>query len=220
MLHELDQPTLVEVIEKSSNVRIKHVVHLLLQERVRQRIQRLMLAASRAKTVREAEKVFLVNLVEDGDHGMLDKFVFDSRDCKWTLSSIFFLHVHSSRGHCSIGSAMNSVMKIGQPILQPVFILLPANAVHSGCGLPLPGVKAFPQRIDGQMVEQGGELHLLIFPCCFPHTRQPLGHALPALCRVRVRLTSVLLDRRPSLPTLRQRWSVFVRMVHRYYSAV
>jgi len=51
MLHELDQPTLVEVIEKSSDVGIKHVVHLLLQERVRQRIQRLMLAAPRAKSV-------------------------------------------------------------------------------------------------------------------------------------------------------------------------
>src|SRR5271166_5321045 len=42
------------------------------------------------------------------------------------------------------------------------------------------------------MVEQGGELHLLIFPCCFPHARQPLGHALPALCRVRVRLINGL----------------------------
>ena len=55
------------------------------------------------------------------------------------------------------------------------------------------------------MVEQGGELHLLVLPCCFPHARQPLGHALPALSRVRVRLTSVLLDRRPSLLTLRRR---------------
>jgi hypothetical protein len=39
---------------------------------------------------------------------------------------------------------------------------------------------------------------------------QPLGHALPALSQVRVRLTCLLLDRRPSLLTLRQRFSVFV----------
>src|SRR6267143_3324330 len=63
MLHELDQPTFVEVIEEAPNVGIKNVVHLLLQERVRQRIQRLMLAAPRTKTVREAEKVLLVNLI-------------------------------------------------------------------------------------------------------------------------------------------------------------
>src|SRR5215831_10103195 len=49
------------------------------------------------------------------------------------------------------------------------------------------------------MVEQGGELHLLMFPCCFPHACQSLGHALPALCRVRARLTSVsLISRLPS----------------------
>src|SRR5712691_437197 len=54
MLHELDHPTFVEVIEKTSNVGIKNVVHLLLQERVRQRIQRLMLAAPRAKPIRSS----------------------------------------------------------------------------------------------------------------------------------------------------------------------
>src|SRR5260370_36415863 len=80
MLHELDQPTLVEVIEKSSNVGIQNVVHLLLQERVRQRIQRLMLAAPRTKPIGKAQKILFIDLVEDGNHGLLDKFVFDSRD--------------------------------------------------------------------------------------------------------------------------------------------
>src|SRR5437660_10515049 len=65
------------------------------------------------------------------------------------------------------------------------------------------------------MVEQGGELHLLIIPGYLPHSSQPLGHTFPALCRVRVRLTSVLLDQRPSLLILRRRFSVFVRLIHR-----
>src|SRR6266481_496514 len=54
------------------------------------------------------------------------------------------------------------------------------------------------------MVKQSGELHLLPFPCCLTHTRQPLGHARLALCRVRDGLMSVLLDQRPSLLTLRR----------------
>src|SRR5436305_1192854 len=70
------------------------------------------------------------------------------------------------------------------------------------------------------MVEQGGELQLLVRLCCLPHTRQPLGHASPALRREHVELSSVLLDQRPSLPTLRKLAIVFVRMVHRYYAAV
>jgi hypothetical protein len=38
-------------------------------------------------------------------------------DREWTLPPIFFVYIHSSRWHHSIGSAMNSAMKIGQPIL-------------------------------------------------------------------------------------------------------
>ena len=75
MLHEPDHPAFVEVVEKASDVSVQNVVHFLLQKRVRQRIQRIMLAAPRAKTVREAEKILLVNLVEDGGHGVLDDFV-------------------------------------------------------------------------------------------------------------------------------------------------
>src|SRR3981189_1423611 len=70
------------------------------------------------------------------------------------------------------------------------------------------------------MVKQCGELFLLPFLCCFPHTTQSLGHAPPALCRARVRLLGVLLGQRSSLPALR-RWSpTFVRGVHWYYPAV
>ena len=53
-----------------------------------------------------------------------------------------------------------------------------------------------------------------------PHTRQPLGHACPARCRVRVRRRGVLLDQRPSLLILRRGCSLIVRMIHRYYAAV
>src|SRR5215472_4575762 len=179
-----------------------------------------MLAAPRAKAIREAEKVFLVNLVEDGGHSLLDNLVLQRRDPQRTLSSVSFLYIDSSGWHRSIGSAMNSAMQVDESILHAGFILLPGNPVHSRCRFPLQRVKALPQQIDGQMVEQGSELHLLMFPCCFPHACQSLGHALPALRRVRARLSGVLLDQRPSLPTLRRRSRVFVRMVHRYYSAV
>src|SRR5216684_3650552 len=70
------------------------------------------------------------------------------------------------------------------------------------------------------MVEQSGEPLLLSFLCCLPHTVQSLGHALPALCRVHVRLNDVLPRLYPSLPSLRRRLSSLVRLVHRYYGAV
>src|SRR5712692_2648322 len=70
------------------------------------------------------------------------------------------------------------------------------------------------------MVEQSGEPLLLSFLCCLPHTVQPLGHALPALCRVHVRRNDVLPRLCPSLPSLRGRLPFLVRLVHRYYDTV
>src|SRR2546428_14057666 len=64
------------------------------------------------------------------------------------------------------------------------------------------------------MVEQSGEPFLLSFLCCLPHTVQSLGHALPALCRVHVRLSDVLPRLRPFLPSLRGRLPSLVRLVH------
>src|SRR5215469_10355395 len=112
MLNELDHPAFVEVIEKAPDVRVHNVVHLLLQERVRQRIQRIMLAAPRAKTIPETEKVFLVNLVEDGGHGILEDFVFQGRNPQWTLPPIFFLDVYPSRRQRSVRSTMNPTVEI------------------------------------------------------------------------------------------------------------
>src|SRR5215467_5298556 len=111
-----------------------------------------MLAAPRTKTVGEAQKVFLVNLVEDGDHGLLDNLVFQGRDPQWALPSIFFLYVHSSRRLRTIHSAMNPTMEIDESILQAGLILLPRHSVYSRRSFPLQRVKALPQQIDVQMV--------------------------------------------------------------------
>src|SRR3974390_406342 len=127
MLHELDHRALVEVVEKATDVSVHNVVHLLLPQCVGQRIQRVMLAAPRAETIREAEKVLFVNLVEDGVHGVLDEFIFQGRDSQWTLPSIFFLYVHSSRRQRSIRSAMNPAMEIDQTIFHSGLILLPSD---------------------------------------------------------------------------------------------
>jgi len=69
---------------------------------------------------------------------------------------------------------MYSAVKIDKSVFQPGLILLPRYAVYSGCSFSLQRVKAIRQQINCQMVEQGGELHLLVSPCCFSHIHQPL----------------------------------------------
>jgi hypothetical protein len=146
--------------------------------------------------------------------------VLQGRDPQGPLPAVRFRNVNSSRWLRSISAAVNPTVEIGEPILQAGLILLPRDTVHPWSGFPLQRVKTLLEQSDRHMMEQGGELHLLPFPCCLAHTRQPLGHTSLALCRVRAGLMSVLLDQRPSLLTLRWRFPAFVRMIHRYCSAV
>ena len=148
MLHKLEHPIVGNRIEKSPNVRIKNVVHLLPRERIRERVQRLMLAASRSKAIRKAQKVFLVNRVEDGDHGLLDDLILQRRDPQRTLPPVAFRDIHPSRWLRSKCSTVDPAVQIDQSTLQPGLILLPRHAVHSRCRFPLQRVKAFPQQID------------------------------------------------------------------------
>src|SRR5260370_3724087 len=110
---------------------------------------------------------------------------------------------------------MNPAVQIDKPILQPGFILLPRHAVYSGRSFTLERVEAVPEQSNTQMVEQSGEPFLLLFLCCFSHTVQSLGHALPTLRRVHVRRNDVLLRLCPSLHSLRRRLPSLARLVHR-----
>src|SRR6516162_909908 len=208
------------MIEKAPDVTVQNPVHLLPRDRDIERVQRLVLAAPRPEAIRESPKILLINLIEDGDHGLLNDFVLQRRHSQRPFPAVRFRNVHPSRWLRPIGATVNPAQQIGQPTLQPGLILLPSDAVHSRRGLTLQSVKAVPEQCDCQMVKQGGELHLLPFPSCFTHTRQPLGRANLALCRERAGLMSVLLDQRPSLLTLRRRLPAFVRMIHRYCTAV
>src|SRR3984957_11859314 len=144
MLDELDHPRFVEVIEEALDVGIKYVVHLPFHERIGQRIKRLMLAASRTKSIREAEEVLLIDMVEDGDHCALDGLVLQCGDPERTFPSVAFLDVDPSRCKRPIRTAMQPTVQIGKPTLQTAFILLPCHPIHAGCSLAFQRTKAVP----------------------------------------------------------------------------
>src|SRR5258705_11254184 len=131
-------------LSKALDVGIKYVVHLLFHKRVRQRIQRLMLAASRTKTIREAEEVLLIDVVEDGDHCVLDDLVFQCGDPERPLPSVALLDVSPSRWKRPIRAAMHPAVQIGKPTLQPGFIRLPCHPIHAGSSLAFQRTEAIP----------------------------------------------------------------------------
>src|ERR1019366_510553 len=175
------------------DVGIEHPVHPFPLDAHRQRVQRLVRAASGTEPIRKALEVDLIYLVEDHHHGLLNDLVLQRRDAQRTLPPVGLRYKDSSRRFCPIRSTVHPAVQIDKSILQPGFILLPRYAVYSGRSLTLKRVKAVAEYSDAQMVEQSGELFLLLLPCCFPHTVQSLGHALPALCRPHVGWNDVLL---------------------------
>jgi hypothetical protein len=95
MLHELDNPFVRHVVEKSPNVQVQHPVHSLPRDSYRQRIQRLMLATPRPKPVGESQEVVLIDLVENRDHGVLDNLILQRRNPHWTLPPVGLRNVDS-----------------------------------------------------------------------------------------------------------------------------
>src|SRR5271169_5533717 len=98
-----------------------------------------MLAAPRSETVRETEKVFLVYLIEDRDHGMLHDLVLQRRDPQRTLPPIGLLYVNPSRWLRPVCSAMHPAVQVNETSLHPGLILLPRYAIDAGGGFSLEG---------------------------------------------------------------------------------
>jgi hypothetical protein len=115
---------------------------------------------------------------------------------------------------------MNTTVKIGKPIFQPCFVLAPHYTIHPGSRILLQGFETLPQQTRRHMVQQSSEPLFLPFPRRSAHAAQSLGHPFPALCRFSAGLLDVLLGLPPSLHCLRRRFPLFVRLFHRYYSAV
>src|SRR5947208_3197171 len=80
-------------IEKAPNVGIEYPVDVALFNAYRDCIQRMVRAASRSGTVREAEKLLLVNGVEHLDSRPLDDFVSQRRLADGALAPISFRYV-------------------------------------------------------------------------------------------------------------------------------
>src|SRR5262249_4366669 len=140
-----------------------------------------MLAAPGTETIGEPQEVLFVNLVENCHYGLLNDLILQGCDAQWALSSIGFWDVSSLGRLRPIRPPMDSAVKVYQLRIQVRLVLLPRQTIDSGRGFSLQGVVAIPQQIDGDVVEQRGEPHLLVLTCCPTHTVQVAQLADPAL---------------------------------------
>lgn len=118
VLDELHEPAVVERVEESTDVDIEHPVHLLRQQPRVERVQRVVLAASRPEPVREAEEVRFVDGVEHLDGGALNDFVFQRGSTERSLPPVFLRDVHPPNRLRSVRPAFQPFGQVLEMVFQ------------------------------------------------------------------------------------------------------
>jgi len=91
----MNKGALCRWIQEAANVRLEHPVHSLPLDAHRQRVQRLLRAATGPETVTKAFEVDLIDLIEDRHHGLLHDLVFQCRDAQRTLPPVSLRYIDS-----------------------------------------------------------------------------------------------------------------------------
>ncbi len=171
-------------------------------------------------SVGEAEEVRLVDGVHHLDDRSLDDLVLQRRDTERPLPPIRLRDVHPSRWLSAVHSSVQPRVKIPKMGLHILAVPRPRHAINSRCGLGVDPLVRSPEPVDGDVVQERGELRILVAFSDLTYPRQRTVHASPALCPVRVLSPRVSLGRTPFLPTVRRSLRSFVPVVRRYYGSV
>ncbi len=133
MLQEFDQPFVVDRVKEAFDISIQNPVHLFADDRHMQRIERIMLATTRPKTIAETEKVLLVDALQNPQHRFLNDLVLERRNAQWSLAAIRFRYPHSARRLSTVGSPVNSIVEVRNVGLQGLLLVMPGHFVDSDC---------------------------------------------------------------------------------------
>jgi hypothetical protein len=101
-----------------------------------------MLAATWSKAITETEEVFFVDALKNGANRVLDDFILQRCDSQWSFATIRLRNVHPTRRLRSKGSAVNSTMKIGNPISEVSLVFMPSHLINADSRFLLELVKA------------------------------------------------------------------------------
>jgi len=122
-----------------------------------QRVQCIMRAALRPETVREADKLLLVDGVEHRHYCSLDDLVLQSGDTQRPLPPIRLGYVLAPAGLRPVRAPMDSRMQVPQIALQVCLVVVPRHPIHPRRRVPLEGVERQLEQIRIDVVEQRGE---------------------------------------------------------------
>ena len=171
---EANQPISTDFIEERSDVGVQYEVHFLAGDSNRERVERIVRAASWPESIREPEEVFLVDRVQHRNRRSLDDLVLESGDREWALSTVRLRYVHSPAWQRPVRSSVESRVQVLEIAPEGRLVLRPCQPIHAGSGVLFEFVEGVLKPVDGEMVEERGELLLPPLPCGLPYALQRL----------------------------------------------
>ena len=183
-------------LQKPTDVGVEHPVHLLRQQPLVQRCQRIVLAAPGPEPVRKSQELRVVDRVQHRHRRPLDDLVLQHRHPQRPLPPISLGYVRSRDRLRPVRSPSQPLGQVPQVCLQVLPVVLPGLPIHAWRGCPLEADVRLPQHVQGiHLVVERGEPHLPVSLGCLPYPLQTTAHAPPAQYPVRVGLGRIPLGR-------------------------
>jgi hypothetical protein len=167
---------MIQIGEELADIRVEYPVHPLPPDPNRQRVQRLMRAASRPKPIGKAQEIRLVDRVEHLDHSPLDNLVLQRGDTERPLPPVGLRYVRSPRLLRLVSAAVDPSLQIPEILIQALPVVLPRHPVHPRRGFRADSPEGRPQARQVDVVQQRGEPRFLVPSRDFAHTIQPAWH--------------------------------------------
>src|SRR5438128_3297002 len=182
VLDELHQPLVLQRIEEAANVGIEHPVHFLRHDADRERIKRLMRAATRPEPIGETEEVLFVDRVQYLDDGTLDDLVLQRGNTERPLPPGRLPDVRSANGLCPVRPPLQPLREVLEVLFQSLAVVAPRLVINPRGGVSLDAeIGRTPSFAVVDMVQERGEPLLPVPSCCLTYPLQRADRATPAL---------------------------------------
>ena len=163
------EPFFAHRVEELRNVGVDNVIHLPGVDGRRQGVERVVRSPPRPESVAEAEEVFLVDRIQHVGHGALNDLVLQRRHRQRPLAAVRFGYVNPPARCRPIRPALDSVMQVRELTLEVCFVVPPRYSVDPGGRVLGYRIERVPQSFRCDVVQERGELLLLVAPCSYPY---------------------------------------------------
>ncbi len=116
------------------------------------RVQRVVLAASRPEPVGEAQEIFLEDRFQNIHHCLLDDLVLQTQDTERPLRSVRLRRISPPTRPGAVAAPVYPAVQVRQILFKVLAIGLPRHAVDPRRGVPIEGVVAPLQKLDGDVM--------------------------------------------------------------------